>query len=70
MPSVPLPTGTQESMGGCLANDASSTPDFRLSQVEQTAINQTFALVDHGPHQLWLGGPCDQQPALHLLPRP
>ena len=42
MPSVPLPTGTQESMGGCLANDASSTPDFRLSDVEQTAINQTF----------------------------
>ena len=43
MPSVPLPTGTQESMEGCLGNDASSTPDFRLSDVEQTAINQTFA---------------------------
>ena len=58
MPSVPLPTGTQESMEGCLANDASSTPDFRLSDVEQTAINQTFAAgFHHGPHQLWLGGP-------------
>ena len=45
MPSVPLPTGTQESMEGCLANDASSTPDFRLSDVEQTAINQTFAAL-------------------------
>ena len=29
-------------MGGCLANDASTTPDFRLTGTEQTAINQTL----------------------------
>ena len=42
VPSIPLPTGPQEQMGGCLANDASTTPDFRLSGTEQTAINQAL----------------------------
>jgi len=42
VPSIPLPTGPQEQMGGCLANDASTTPDFRLTGTEQTAINQTL----------------------------
>ncbi len=42
MPSIPLPTKQQEDMAGCMANNASTTPDFRLSASEQTAINTTF----------------------------
>ena len=56
--------------GKLLGQRREQHPDFRLSDVEQTAINQTFAAdgFHHGPHQLWLGGPGNQQPPLHLLP--
>lgn len=45
IPSVPLPTKPQQNMSGCLANEVSTAPDFRLSASEQTAINQTFAAL-------------------------
>ena len=42
VPSLPLPTTPQTEMTGCLANVGNSSPDFRLSPSEQSAINQTF----------------------------
>ena len=42
MASIPLPKRQQENMNGCLANNSGSTPNFRLSATEQTAINETF----------------------------
>ena len=42
VPSIPLPNNTLATMSGCLSNDASSTPNFRLTASEKTAINNAF----------------------------